>query len=312
VIQVFILTHNRPHFLSMTVDSVLSQSNVELEVIVSDNSSNDSSRDLIQKNYSTSVKYRRRIPGLQPIEHFNVVLSEVESDYFMMFHDDDIMHPNMAQELSHELIRNDKLVAVGANARFLIKDSPRGTFGRRVKNDVLLEESDSLIERYLEGKDYFVPFPSYMYRRIIAQRVRLEVARGGKYADVSFLIDVSRMGFILMKSKPLMDYRVHEQQDSQDNSFLQRIALMNYISSTTSFHRRHRTTVKFRIRNIYDELWMPLSQNAPPPPWKRILKIVSLTFHYSPFNFFPKLLFRLGLHFSSTPLRHPKRHEGKE
>ena len=61
----------------------------------------------------------------------------------------------------------------------------------------------------------FVPFPSYMYRKEVAQKLRINVEQGGKHADAAFIINLfiiwDRLFFI---ARPLMDYNIHNEQDS--------------------------------------------------------------------------------------------------
>ena len=89
-IQVFIATYNRPQMVGVAIDSVLSQSFKDLDVIVSDNSTNDQTQNKIEASYLSELTYIRRTPTLSPADHGNKILGEVDSDYYMIFHDDDI------------------------------------------------------------------------------------------------------------------------------------------------------------------------------------------------------------------------------
>lgn len=311
-VKIIIPTHNRLSLLLESLSSVLEQkieTDFNLKINISDNSTNNETFNYFNSHYFKNVKYIKRDPPVSAIEHLNIILNEIDSEYFMIFHDDDLMGHQMVSQLLHELISNDRLVAVGSNAKCLTNNTIGEIFAKRIKRDVIIVNPVNLIERYLKGKNYFVPFPSYMYRKIISNNIKFVIARGGKYADVSFLIEVAKIGPVLFKAKPLMSYRVHSQQDSQDTSFINRIALMNYISSKYGYHRRHKAMIKYRIRNLYDELWMPLSLDGSMPCLKKVIKIVNIIFRYSPFDFFPKILFRLVLHYYLNPQHYSKRKE---
>jgi glycosyltransferase involved in cell wall biosynthesis len=295
MIQVFILTHNRPHFLSRAVASVLSQTNVEFELVISDNSSNDLTRDLILKDYSGSVEYRRRIPELQPIDHLNVVLSEVESDYFMMFHDDDVMHKNLVGILHREMKDKPKLMAVGANAIRWNNSHRIGLSMARHRRDVLLTSPDEIASTYM--KRYAnVPFPSYMYRIAVAEKVRFNFAHGGKYADVAFMMDISMLGNILMKAEPLMDYHVHSGQDSQSSNFLDKLSLMSHIQKMTQIKRTDKLMKRYRVENIYEEMNLRFPSHAARLGLRRKVKLLWIFMNFSPLVLFPRIVYKMITH----------------
>ena len=56
-IQVFILTHNRPTKIQFSIDSVLKQTYKNIELIISDNSTNEDTEKLLAKNYFNKFKY---------------------------------------------------------------------------------------------------------------------------------------------------------------------------------------------------------------------------------------------------------------
>jgi hypothetical protein len=72
-------------------------------LIISDNSTNDETKAIFEKKYYNKARYIHRIPTSS--DHFNLILKEVDSEYFMMFHDDDVLLADMLQEF-YENISN--------------------------------------------------------------------------------------------------------------------------------------------------------------------------------------------------------------
>src|SRR5659263_209879 len=99
VIQIFIATHNRPILVISAIQSALKQNFGSFEVIVSDNSTNEETGEVIKQFEDNRLIYKRRTPILSSSDHFNAILQDVTSDYFMIFHDDDIMYFNMLKYL---------------------------------------------------------------------------------------------------------------------------------------------------------------------------------------------------------------------
>ena len=207
-IQIYITTFNRPEFILRSLNSVLFQTFRKIEVIISDNSTNYFTRDILTKVNFSGVKYIKREPSLSGIDHFNKILDEVTADYFMIFHDDDIMHPKMVEHLFLSFQRYENAVAIGTNAYLSYngKKSNRCIFSS--DSDLVLENIYDLAKQYLI-RNGIVPFSSLMFRNKVSKYIRLSSENGENFCDAAFVMDASKLGSIVYLVKPLMDYHVH-------------------------------------------------------------------------------------------------------
>ena len=97
-ICVYILTHNRPDVILRSLNSVREQDYCNLKIIVSDNSDNDETTELLKDitRKDRRVCYEKRgIECSSSNAHFNYILKTNSFEYFMLFHDDDEMLPSM-------------------------------------------------------------------------------------------------------------------------------------------------------------------------------------------------------------------------
>lgn len=291
-VQLFIATHNRPGLLVNSLNSALNQDFESFEVIVSDNSTNDETCNLLKQFKDVRLKYIKRNPPLDPISHLNAILDEVESEYFMIFHDDDEMYPFMLKELFDKINSNSSVIAVGGNARIITTRlvTSRLILKKKYGNSLICDR-DQMSYRYLIKRG-IVPFPSYMYKCEIARKLRFNPEHGGKHCDVSFLMDVASLGSVYMIEKPLMNYNVSQGQDSNSNNFLNRISLLNYIRKTSHYNNNSYLIKRYRIINLYYELLQDKRTNRQISK-KRKLKILRLIFKVSPFEFFPRVVVQL-------------------
>ena len=248
-IQVFVMTRNRPNTVLKAIDSIVAQTYLNLEIVVSDNSTNEETSKLLEPYVSAQkIKYVRQVP-MAGVDHLNKVHDMVEAKYYMIFHDDDTMHPDMVKQLYELAERFPGASAIGANANII----RNGRFFRTAfqeKRIVVLKTVDQLISRYTK-KYAIAPFPSYMYNKEKVGDLRTCYAHGGKYADVSFLSDLACKGYIIYAPEPLMDYYIHSGQDSTKWEFCQYVTLTNYLKKVV----REKETVKpLRLINIYHVL----------------------------------------------------------
>ncbi len=294
-IQVFLLTYNRPLLLAKAIDSILSQEFKDFELIVSDNSTDDLTEKLISERYNESLSYRRRIPTLAVIEHFNIVLREVESEYFMLFHDDDTMIPSMLGTLFRTLEPSRVLgvLAVGANA-ILSRNGFRTNrlYSTIKEKNLYISSVDRFIELYL-SKRSTAPFASYLYAKTIADFVKFNPEKGGKYCDVAFLLDIIALGKVVNLSEPLMILNEHSEQDSRRYDFLAYNRLLCYMIKISNFSRRDRVFVRNRLYHIY---WNYISsrQNnvGSGADVRKFLRLLSILCKYKEFILIIKFLIR--------------------
>ena len=112
-LTIYIMTHNRPEMLIDVICALEKQTYKQFKLVISDNSDNlDTKKNLERAGIINKVEYTFR---KQTKDHFNTILNEVSSDYFMILHDDDIPCPSMVEKL-YKAIKSDAYVAVSANA----------------------------------------------------------------------------------------------------------------------------------------------------------------------------------------------------
>lgn len=291
-VQLFIATYNRPLLVRNAIQSALNQNFNSVEVIVSDNSTNDETEIFVSGLMNPKLIYKRRIPSLPVIDHLNTILQDVTSEYFMIFHDDDEMYPEMISELMLNIKSDSNIIAVGANAKIVTSGIiPDRLMLRQKFGNLIIHNRDEMAHQYLIRRG-IVPFPSYLYKSEVAKKMKFNPENGGKHCDVAFLMDLTSYGIVLMLKKSLMDYNISFGQDSSINNFQHRIKLTNYIKKTTCYRRDSYLIRKFRIVNLYYEIIQDKRNKHKLSPRRRF-KILKLIFMVSPFNFFPRSIFNL-------------------
>ncbi len=149
-LTVLLPTYNRAGSLPRAIESVLGQTRGDLELIVSDNASEDDTRAVCE-SYAQSdprVRYHRQPFNLGPIGNFNWLLGEVQTDYALMIADDDWLDGDYA-ELCLALIESDPSLSIVTGAtRYFEGDAPPDL----VLNTELTDERPGLrVLRYLRN-----------------------------------------------------------------------------------------------------------------------------------------------------------------
>ena len=243
-IQIYILSRNRPDYLRVALDSVLKQNHslIKFEIIVSDNSDNDDVCKMIDEDYAQkNIKYIRRSGITSHMGHTQLVVSELNSEYSVIFHDDDILHPDYMSVMSSFLNKSD-VVAVGCNS-MNFKDNildPKNFLDSKLRihnlsSPLEFNNEKEFLERYLPGNGGNAPLPSYMYRTKYLKEIMLKFPfRIGKpkepsHADTLMLSSLLKYGTIFWIEKPLIYYRIHASNLTNIESIPERLALLNYM-----------------------------------------------------------------------------------
>ena len=230
-LQIYILSRDRPFFLKQAIDSVLNQQfPIEFDLIISDNSEGSEVRKMITKSYSQrKFEYFKVDPPLSANDHFQLVVSNLKTEFAILLHDDDIVGSNYIYNM-FQAINEDNAVAIGCNAKIFtnnVLDSKKNTHSfnkpKRFNNE------KDFLSQYLPGNKGNAPYPSYIYRTKYLKKAFLNVPIKGKHSDVAMLSSLLSFGEILWLEKKLMYYRVHDSNDSTIENIPDRVRLMNYM-----------------------------------------------------------------------------------
>lgn len=201
-------------YFKEALNSVLVACSGVAKVIVSDNSEQGDVADYMQANHP-EVTFLRRIPTLSSESHFKSIIREVNSEYVVLFHDDDIMLPNFIKVLFSSIRNAENVVAVGSNALFITDDELQDRKFYFGEDKRVIETPMQLVRQYFNfTSDGIMPFPSYLYRSKFLKPDYIDGRVAGKYNDVFMLISLLEHGKILWLKECCMHYRFHSQNDS--------------------------------------------------------------------------------------------------
>jgi glycosyltransferase involved in cell wall biosynthesis len=108
--------------LIQAVRSALAQTYANLEVVVSDNCSTDSTPSLMQSIESPRLRYVRHASNLGANGNFNACLDAARGEYFLLLHDDDLIDPNFVSSCLAAIPETESVGLVRTGMR-IIDDS---------------------------------------------------------------------------------------------------------------------------------------------------------------------------------------------
>ena len=231
IVQVIILSRDRPEYLKTTINSVLKQSisREKFEIIISDNSIKNDVETMIIQDYSNdNLEYIRRTPSVSLMKHFQLIISECREKYTVLFHDDDVMHPNYL-EIMIPFIQQENVASVACNSSIFNDDISKSEGeAHHYKSVKTFTNENEFLLSYMPWSNGIAPFPSYIYKTKYLKKVELKrISRPDNFSDTLFLSDFLRYGSVVWIPDFLMYYRVHNSNEHMKLYTVDNIAVLN-------------------------------------------------------------------------------------
>lgn len=285
-ITIAIATRNRPVTLLRAINSIRKQTLRNISIFVSDNSTNEETEIEIKKIYDTRIIYKRRSPDFpDPFQHFNAIIDDITTPYFMIFHDDDEMLPNMVEKLYDSIQKYPNAVAI-APSGFFFNNEKGCIVGPifSIKENCILSCSKDFVKKNISGT--LAPFPGYFYRKNKLGNIRFTKNICGKYGDTAFLLRQLEKHVIVYLPDKLLIYHISPSQDSAQYDFLSFTQLIKFMQ----YYVPREELKMYRIHNIYNSIRYDQIINGKIKFSHKILKIFFLN---SFTNYFVKYILRL-------------------
>jgi len=210
LVTVGIPTYNREHLVGNAIKSVLSQSYSDIEVIVSDNNSTDSTLEVLKEFEGHNVKVVTNESNLGMVANWNRCLQSATGDFFILLSDDDTLKPSAVSELLAAMQGRDVVASYG-------DVSIQQANGFKTRRSGFAPPERESLESFLLGVFKFkrAAYPSvtlFHTEKIRAVGGYPEAVGGA--TDLGLLVKLSQSEFISYVDKPLAVYASHEESES--------------------------------------------------------------------------------------------------
>ena len=205
-IDIIIPTYNRAVYHKMAIDSVLNQTFEDYHIYVLDNCSNDNTTELIKSYSSDKLTYIRNRTNIGHYGNWNKALQTGSSEFFQIFHDDDILEPYFLDSVISLLSKFKDLVFVHTGAHII--NDKNEIIRHHLKHYDATTSGNIFFENHLQKVNSII-CPSAVFRR---EKILNKIKFDDNYpftADVIFFLSCSRYGGVGYINKPLIKYRDH-------------------------------------------------------------------------------------------------------
>jgi glycosyltransferase involved in cell wall biosynthesis len=221
LVSVGIPTYNRASTLVKSIESVLTQTYKNIEIIISDNASTDETKSICEKfcNLDQRIIYIRQKTNLGAANNFNVVLETAKGEYFMWLGDDDWISQDYIYECMNIFRLNLSYTLVAGLPNYYLGEKYLGEGA--VINLESSNGCDRLLSYYRQVSDNGV-FYGVMRKEQISN-IPMRNTMGGDWLIIATLA-------FLGKVKTLSTVSIHRQTKENDTveKMAQRLGLSKF------------------------------------------------------------------------------------
>ncbi len=148
---IMIPTYNQAQYIEQCIDSVLVQDYSNLEVIISDDSTNDETEKIVKEKYISDprVQYFHNVPALGRVGNYHKILYErATGDYVLNLDGDDWLVDNTYISKAADILNNTDVVCVTAKVKVYIEK----------ENNFLMRNNNRTLKPFMTGIEYLEKF----------------------------------------------------------------------------------------------------------------------------------------------------------
>lgn len=198
--------YNAEQFLAIAIQSILDQDYPNIELVISDNGSQDESekiyRDFAKKD--SRVTYRRNNKNINPLKNWCMLLDMCQGVYHTWAADHDFHHPKFISSLVGKFERNDdNLIMAYTDARYI---DVNGIPIREIQEDIDTRglSAPERFRKVMWGLTYCTPMYG-LFRSETLKKTYVERSITGP--DRVFMAEYSLLGTFARHKKPLFFMR---------------------------------------------------------------------------------------------------------
>lgn len=216
-VTVAIPTYNRLRFLRPCLESIKRQSFKDIEVIIFDDHSTEPIQEEAESILGRKVSFFPSSTSLGAARNIERALRHTyASEYLMIFHDDDVMHPELIQREVQLLDTHQEAAFAASTISFVSNANAMNSFFS-VRNEsgsfTVYKTPAELVRAFIKG--VHLGFSSVLYRaNVLSPKATFETERFGANGDRPLLLGLMKERSAILITEPLVNYRVHPAQDS--------------------------------------------------------------------------------------------------
>jgi glycosyltransferase involved in cell wall biosynthesis len=204
LVSVIMASRNASNFLETAIQSVLTQTFRDWELIVVDDNSNDNSIEIINKykKKDKRVKLICNLKTLGPAKSRNIALKLSKGKWISILDSDDVYFPHKLEKQIEVIKNKPAIIFVGSSFVYIDKN------GKHLSN-YKYSSKDSILRRNILRNKQFPPHSSYFIRSYYLKKIKGYNSRYYMAPDYDLLLRLLGVGKFSCSKDILLKLRLH-------------------------------------------------------------------------------------------------------
>lgn len=228
LVSILIPAYNQTKYLEQALDSALNQSYRNTEIIICDDSTTNDVQELVKRYMlkSNKIKYINNGGplGLKGLNNVKKCFDISSGEYISYLLHDDLYNSNKIDKMINYFLYDDTLSLITSYRKMIDKNGnylmDNFVNACQYPNDTWLTGEDAGRKILFSTLNYIGELTTIMFRR---KAVDFDMIDYDKYkiyclGDISLLLKLLRKGNMIYISEPLSKFRIHETQNTQDDT----------------------------------------------------------------------------------------------
>jgi len=186
LVSIGVPTYNRVHLLERSIVPMLAQDYGNVEIVISDNASNDGTRQFCEElaRKDPRVSYYRQPHNVGPVKNYGEVLRFARGDLYMNMADDDVLDPSYVSKCVAELEADSRLLVVAGRA---LMYADGALHHESIETNLLDESPEKRVLSYYETVTDNGAFHGVVRRSVVAALPPMPAVLGGDWLFMASL-----------------------------------------------------------------------------------------------------------------------------
>ncbi|MDQ1254422.1 MAG: hypothetical protein QG646_3663, partial [Euryarchaeota archaeon] len=250
LVSICIPVYNAEKTIVSTLQSIITQTYQNIEIIISDNASADNSLDLIEEFTDPRMAIYKNSVNVGAEKNFTKCIDLATGDYIAIFHADDIYTPEMVEKQVRTFQENPSIGAVFTAATYINEDNEKigeSKLPDAIKGKKKCDFGEIFISLLRDGP--FLMCPSAMVKSKLYRELNpFKYEQFGTSSDLDMWLRILEKHPIVILEERLLNYRISKSQGSYVLMYL-RTEKSDFLKTMDYY-----LSVKSRDLNIPDDV----------------------------------------------------------
>jgi hypothetical protein len=210
LVSICVSAYNVERYIEETLRSILGQTYPKLELIVLDNGSTDTTRQILDRFSDANLKQLNVDVNLGGYEGMNKTIAEASGEFIAVFHSDDLYEPEIVEREVNYLMSHPEAAAVFCMDHFMDDDGRiygGNSLPAKFESQDTFDYSD-LFPDILRNKNARLCCPTFMVRKSVLDHLgSFDPANNGIGSDLEMWLRILRHYSIGILNERLIRYR---------------------------------------------------------------------------------------------------------